>query len=294
MTAVSTILTDVAYDLKLTSAQQTSRQAELISYMNRIIRNGIMPTFVRFESDYGMKDWITTETTAYLQAYSLPSDFVSFYALYCIEKTHSGTLASAASATSVTLDSDASDSDDDYNGEFLRLTSGTYADQQAQILDYDGDTVTASLGTGLSGTPSTDTFMIFECPSDDNELGQLSVGDLLKDYSSTGDPEKYALDRNTNILLGNIPDDANHVLWGKYFYLPTLLDATDDTLPYDEIFDEIIRQYVSIIGMNRDEYDVKFEAAVYTAIQNDVISIMRTRNGRSPSVVQSKIYGSND
>ncbi|KKN00480.1 hypothetical protein LCGC14_1137470, partial [marine sediment metagenome] len=84
MTLVSTVLTDVSYDLKLSATQKTSRTAELINYMNRVIKNGILPTLIRFESDFGMKDWTTTETVANQRDYALPSDFVAFEALYSI------------------------------------------------------------------------------------------------------------------------------------------------------------------------------------------------------------------
>lgn len=295
MTAVSTILTDVGYDLKLSTTQQTSRQAELISYMNRVIRNGIMPTLIRFHSDYGLKNWTATEVTEYKRNYPLPSDFVSFEHLYCIDAAWSGTLGTSTATTSITISSTGSTGDDVYNGMELRVTTGTDADDQAQIVDYDGGTVTATLSSALTGTPtSTDKAYIFPQPSDDDELEQMPLRNLYNEYNSNGDPEAYALDRNTNIVLGNIPTDTTHVLYGQYFNLPTLLSASSDALPYDEIFDEVVRQYTSMIGMNRDEYDINIEASIYGAIQTEVLGIIRKRGGTVPGVTQSKIYGSNE
>jgi hypothetical protein len=293
MTAVSTILTDVAYDLKLSSTEQTSRQAELISYMNRIIRNGITPTLMRFDSDYGMKEWTTTEASAYVREYSLPSDFVSFSALWCIEEQDSGALAAAASGTSVTLASTASSSDDTYNGYLFRLTSGTYADEQTNVSDYAGSTRVATLSPTLSGTPSTDNYVIFDGPVEGDELIQMGLSELYNEYgSNTSKPAAYALDRNANLVVGGIPNTDDLVFFGLYFYLPTLLTTTTDTLPYNDIFDEIVRAYTSEIGMLRDEYNIQVEEMLMARIQADVASVMRYRVKGKPHPGQSKIMGS--
>ena len=295
MSTVSSILTSVGYDLKLSSTQLTDRSAELINYVNRIIRAGILPTLIRYSHDYGMKEWTTTETTAYLRRYSLPSDFVSFHVLYGVQQEDSGTLTSAASTTSVVLDTDASSVDDHYNGYFFRLTSGTYADEQTYIIDYDGSTRTATLSPALSGTPSTDNYVTFDVPETQDELRQLPVRQLYNEYSSTTSiPEAYALDRDSYLVLGDIPDNSEIILYGLYFYMPTLLTASTDSLPFDPIFDEIVRQYTSQIAMLRDEYDIKVEAAIMGSIQNEVATILARRIRSTPQPAQSKIRGSDD
>lgn len=295
MTAASTILTDVGYDLKLTSAKATTRQAELLSYMNRIIRFAIAPTLVRFKSDLGMTEWTTTETTAYLPRYSLPSGFLSFYILYCIKEEHSGSLASAGSSTSITLDSNASDSDDFYNGYIVRLTSGTYADAQSFIVDYAGSSVTATCSPAFSGTPSTDSFKIFKRPAQEDELVQVELALLNSDYTGNADyPEVYAIDRSSYIVLGPTPDGDDLVLYGWYFSIPSALTASTSTLPYNDLFNDIIRAYTTEMGLNRDEYNVKFEEAIRRNIEADVISILRERARNKPAGHQAKIVGSND
>jgi hypothetical protein len=294
MTAVSAILTDVAYDLKLSSTVKTSRQAELISYMNRIIRNGIMPTLMRFDSDFGMKEWTTTEATAYVREYTLPTDFISFSALWCTEEQDSGALTAAASGTSVTLASSAVASADAYNGYLFRLTSGTYADEQTNISDYAATRV-ATLSPTLSGTPSTDNYVIFDGPVEGDELIQMSMAELYNEYgSNTSKPAAYALDRNTNLVVGGIPNTDDLVFFGLYFYLPALLTATTDTLPYNAIFDEVVRAYTSEIGMLRDEYNIQVEEMLMARIQADVASVMRYRSKGKPHPGQSKIVGSDE
>ena len=294
MTAVSSIITSVGYDLKLSTTDATARTNELISYMNRIISNAIAPTLARFKSDLGMKEWTTTESTAYNPKYTLPTDFYSMYALYARIYKHAGTLASAASSTSLTLDSSASSTNDAYNGMLLRLTSGTYADQQRYITDYVGSTVTATT-VAFGGTPSTDNFVIVEPFTDDDQLVQVEYDEYALDYTGNADsPEVYTLLTDTSILLGPCPNSATVVFYGLYFYKPTALSATTDTLPYHGIFDDIIRVYTSQLGMLRDEYNVSVEETMRSRMEADIITIIRERSRKKPGGGQSKIRGSND
>lgn len=295
MTTVASIITSAGYDLKLSTTDATARTNELIAYMNRVIQGSIVPMLSRFKSDMGMKEWTTTESTAYTPKYTLPTDFRSMYAMYAKKNEHSGTLASAASTTSLTLDSSASSSDDTYNGYMLRLTSGTYADQQRYITDYTGSTVTATT-TAFGGTPSTDSFVIFEPFTADDELVQVEYDEYALDYAgdATDAPEVYTLLTDTSILLGPTPNSADVVLYGLYFYAPTALSATTDTLPFNGMFDEIIRMYVVQMGLIRDEYNVSVEEAIRARAESDIISLIRERVRRKPGMGQSKIRGSRD
>jgi hypothetical protein len=229
-----------------------------------------------------------------VREYTLPTDFISFSALWCIEEQDSGALTAAASGTSVTLASSAVASADAYNGYLFRLTSGTYADEQTNISDYAATRV-ATLSPTLSGTPSTDNYVIFDGPVEGDELIQMSMAELYNEYgSNTSKPAAYALDRNTNLVVGGIPNTDDLVFFGLYFYLPALLTATTDTLPYNAIFDEVVRAYTSEIGMLRDEYNIQVEEMLMARIQADVASVMRYRSKGKPHPGQSKIVGSDE
>lgn len=294
MTLASSIITSVGYDLKLSTTDATARTAELISYMNRIISNAIVPGLVRFKSDLGMKEWTTTESAAYNPKYTLPTDFRSMYALYAKTYEHGGTLASAASSTSLVLDALASSTDDAYNGMLLRLTSGTYADSQRYITDYTGSTVTAAT-VAFGGTPGTDTFVIVEPFTADDELTQVEYDEFARDYTGTADsPEVYNLLTDTSIMIGPCPNSAEVVFYGLYFYTPAALTAASDTMPFNGIFDDLIRVYTAQLGLLRDEYNVSVEEAIRTRMEADVISLIRERNRRKPGGGQSKTRGSND
>jgi len=288
---VANILTDVHYDLKLGSSDQTSRQAELISYINRVLRNGLLPTLIRFESDYGLTEWTTTETTGNVRQYSLPTGFVVFNSLYCIDDYLTGT-ATDGSTTTIVLDEDGDDvddTDDVYNGYIVRGVTGDAADLQSYIYDYDGDTVTGSLSPAIATAFATDdTYVIFKPPEASNELEQMNLRKLLNNYNTTCSmPEAYAIDDNNGyIVLGGIPDSSSMALYGFYYALPTKLTTTTATMPYDPIFDEVVRSAVTQIGMNRDEYDTQVETGIMSMVQQEVQMLLRYRG---PGYAQSKI-----
>jgi hypothetical protein len=295
MTLASSIITSVGYDLKLSTTDATARTNELINYMNRIIQNAIVPALARFKSDMGMKEWTTTESSVNNPKYSLPSDFRSFYALYGKTREHGGALASAASSSSLTLDSSASSSDDTYNGMIMRLTSGTYADTQRYITDYTGSSVTAST-VAFAGTPGiADTFVIVEPFTAADELTQVEMDEYNLDYTTSAEePEVYSLLTDTSVMIGPCPDSSTVVFYGLYFYAPAAMTAGTDTLPFNGIFDELIRTYTAQMGMLRDEYNVSVEETVRSRLEADIISIIRERSRRKPGGGQSRIRGSRD
>ena len=208
---------------------------------------------------------------------TLPSGFKAFESLYLMETEHSGTAVSGSS-TSIVLDSDASDSDDAYNSYILRTTGGTGDGQQFTITDYDGDTVTATVSSTIATGFSTDTtFVIYKEPVEDNKLIQISHDDLLGNYGSTGIPEAYAItapsSETSYMLLGSIPNDI-FVLHGWYYAIPTKVTATTSTLPFQPIFDELTRQFVTFSLMNRDEYDTKVELAFLNTMEERILDII--------------------
>lgn len=303
MSTVNSILTSVSYDLKLSSTTLSTRTNELINYMNRVITNGITPTLVRFESEYGLKEWVAAETTPYLRRYTLPTDFLSFYHVYCIEENLNGTFSAVTSTSSVTLDSSGSTADDAYNGYYVRVTSGSNADAvtgQTTIIDYDGDTRVATLSPALGALPgTTDTYRIFEAPADTDELDQVELSKLYRDYSSAEKPSVYSVAQSgssttTTVYMetGGIPDASGYILYGRYFFWPTALSSSSDVLPYPAVFDEVIRSYTSMMAMNRDEYDIRVESALLQGIQQDISSIIHSRTRGRPRPAQSRIYGS--
>jgi len=288
MSTVSTLLDYVKDDIKDTSSD---RNAEIIRYMNRVIRKSILPTLIRFRSDIGTTEWVTAELTENLRTVSLPSDFKTMQVLYCINSQHDGTAASGT-ATTITLDIDASSSDDNYNSYLIRITGGTGEDQQKTITDYVGSTVTATVDSAWTTNPSSDsTFIVFKEPSTGDELVQRDAGYVRTHYNSIGSVEAYAVE-GSNIVLGGIPDDTVRVLWGWYYALPTTLSATTDTIPYSGHFDDVIIEYCTTRALNRDEYNTQMEINLMQQAIDGVLGVITYRQSRTDR--QPEYKGSKD
>ena len=272
-TAVSVLLTSVKYDIKESG---TGRNAELMDYMNQFNRGILFPLLIRYKGDYGTTEWNTDETVANYRKVGVPTGCKAFHSLYCVEAERDDT-ATSGSATSIVLDDDASDSDDAYNSYYIRINSGTGDGQQKIITDYDGDTVTVTTNSALTTAlgSATDGYIIFKSPTEGDRLEQLNMDVLRESYSTTGKPTHYAFEGDY-IILGNIPDDV-YVLQGWYYGIPDKVDATDDTLPYEPIFDELVRAFVVFKAMNRDEYNTQIELTFMERLEDKIVDIILSR-----------------
>jgi hypothetical protein len=74
--------------------------------------------------------------------------------------------AQSGSATTIVLPSDASATDDLYNGMVIEITHGTGAGQSKTITDYTGSTKTATVSTWTTNPDSTSRFKIHNGPID--------------------------------------------------------------------------------------------------------------------------------
>ena len=276
MATVSTLLSSIKDDLKIHS-NDTTRDAELIRYMNRILQGLIAPQLLRFRSDIGRTEWVTDETAANIRRHTPPTGLLVFGDIWCVEIDHSGTMAAGGTVSS-TLDSGASSSDDAYNALLLRTTGGTGPNQQTQVYDYTGSTRVALFSPTLTSTTGADTaFAIFDpANAGGGVLTQRSLTEITQSYTGTGKPTAYALD-GSSLILGPTPDDI-YVLWGYYWGIPTSLTATGDTVPYSSIFDHVVVESVSLYALKRDEYNISIEAAMRDMVDSEVAAIL-TRRG---------------
>jgi len=288
MSTVSTLLDYIKDDIKESS---TDRDAELMRYMNRVINKGIVPTLIRFRSTIGLTEWYTDEVTENVRTVALPASFLAMHTLYCVDSYHDGT-SSAGTNTTITLESGASTSNDTYNSMNVRIYGGTGDGQQKVITDYVGSTLVATVNSAWSTNPdATSTYIVFEQPTEGDELTQREIDFIRSEYNDTGAIEAYAIE-GTNMILGNIPDSTTRVLQGWYWATPTLLSATGNTVPFNGFFDWVIVEYVSMRALNRDEYNVQMEMGLIAEAVAGVTSIIRLRKSKTDR--QPKISGSED
>jgi hypothetical protein len=92
--------------------------------------------------------------------WTVTPDNTSTYVLYADNQVlfiHMG-LAQAGAAGSITLQSTASATDDIYNGQLIRITSGTGDDQIRVITDYDGTTKVATVEPNWTVNPDSTSY----------------------------------------------------------------------------------------------------------------------------------------
>jgi hypothetical protein len=93
------------------------------------------------------------------------------------------------------------------------------------------------------------------------------------------------------MILGDIPNDV-FALHGWYYATPSKVDETTDYLPYQPIFDDFVRQYVTFRAFNRDEYNTQVELSLMEQIKDDIITIILGRGYTEQGSIPLK--GAND
>lgn len=88
--------------------------------------------------------------------------------------------------------------------------------------------------------------------------------------TTVGTAGSYMINGTTLYLFGDIPNAASTLyLW--YYSIPTAFTATTDTMPYNGLFDQVWRQFVSLLLLNRDEYSADFESSLLKTCEVDVL-----------------------
>jgi len=102
-------------------------------------------------------------------------------------------LAQGGTSTTIILNVDASDDDDEYNGQLVFIRSGEGADQVRLVTDYDGGTHTATVATAWTTTPTTQSGYVM-VPDQAYTLAQINaeVDTALSDYDGPTNAEMVA------------------------------------------------------------------------------------------------------
>jgi len=88
--------------------------------------------------------------------------------------------------------------------------------------------------------------------------------------TALGTANNYMILGTTLYLFGDIPNAAGTAyLW--YYSIPTAFSTTTATMPYNGMFDEVWRQFVTLLLLNRDEYATDFESSIMKQCETDVL-----------------------
>lgn len=105
----------------------------------------------------------STRVATVASAWSTNPDSTSVF--YVGKKHHTGT-AQAGTSTSITLDTNASDTDDYYVPYYVKIVGGTGSGQEKLITDYNGTTKVATIDPTSPFSPAPDATSIFRILSD--------------------------------------------------------------------------------------------------------------------------------
>lgn len=101
----------------------------------------------------------------------------------------------------------------------------------------------------------------------DGELGlMLYVGDTSK-----GEPVSYLI-RGSTLIVKPIAD-ATYSIMPLYWYIPARITKMTDTVPFSEIFDDPLREFIVALAMHRDEYSIDLENALLMDLEQKAMSI---------------------
>jgi hypothetical protein len=100
--------------------------------------------------------------------------------------------------------------------------------------------------------------------------GELELMKYIGD-TSRGEPVNYLI-RGSTLIVKPIAD-ATYSIIPLYWYIPTKISKMVDILPFNEIFDDPIREFIVALAMNRDEYSIEIQNALLMDLEQKAISI---------------------
>ena len=110
------------------------------------------------------------------------------------------------------------------------------------------------------------------------DITKTTVSDIRdKKLSSTsGLPNYYAV-QGLNILFDRTAD-ADYALTFEYNTSVTELTATTDNMPFNDEFNDVIRQFIILLGKNRNKQSVLADAGIQDFFYSAVFSKLVSRN----------------
>jgi len=88
--------------------------------------------------------------------------------------------------------------------------------------------------------------------------------------TACGSAGSYMILGTTLYLFGDIPDKTA-TAWLWYYAINTEFTTSVDSMPYNGLFDEPWRQFVTLLLLNRDEYSADFEMGILKSVENEVL-----------------------
>jgi len=144
--------------------------------------------------------------------------------------------------------------------------------------DWVNSSTSLTLASGDDDTDLPSDFIsVINIKIGTNDLTKKSIS-WIRDYlvsSSAGLPSYYAI-QGTSILVEKEADD-DYTLLFEYNATTATLVSTDN-MPYNNEFNDVLRQFLTLIGKSRNEYSIISDAAMQDFFYAAVFSKLVSRN----------------
>jgi hypothetical protein len=111
---------------------------------------------------------------------------------------------------------------------------------------------------------------------------KLTTESAVIDYDPAleSEPVEFYLDGSNNLIFLPTPD-ATYTAKIPYYPYHTTLTATTDTVPFKQIFNNVIIESVTMRAQNREEYDLSFELKWFSYIRGQGRKIIFMRKNET-------------
>lgn len=168
----------------------------------------------------------------------------------------------------------------EHESELVKTGSGSFTTTEGiEIYDLSANTMgdlIVPLTVWLSGLGEIDLV----------EESERMVHVISKEQGNTSysQPSSFYIEGD-NIGLLPFPDSTTYTVKIKYIPDYTALADTDSTMPYKNIFNNVLVEGVKIIAKNREEQGTAIDAALMELFQDRAMSIIRKRQKQDNRMV---------
>ena len=170
---------------------------------------------------------------------------------------------SGSGSTTTAVDATLFGGDDEYNGSYIRLTSGTYDGTTRRITDYASSTGTMTFSAVAGTVAGSVTYELWDSNFDPQIIDEFSTQAIWESTGRIYDPEE-SLDVHTDKINARweIPSQFAMIqdIYYRHKYTSKTLHACGTT--FDETTDSDITQAVSTEDYKRDGSSLKLTIAV--------------------------------
>jgi len=174
----------------------------------------------------------TQISTVGLSKYSVPTDFDEEISITILDGTHTGT-ATAGGASTITLAAAEDATEEEAEGNYILITSGTGSAQLRQITDYNTTTLVVTVDTAWTTTPdATSVYLIVDEAHELEDESIIGFSGIGTDFSK-GLPSSYNKVSEAGaeyFILDKPTDKATYGIMTRYYAEITKVDEDSDTM----------------------------------------------------------------